>query len=233
MADIFREVEEDLRRERIQTLWTRYGNWAIGLVLVILLGTAGFRFYDHWSTQKQAQAVDELITLLREGEGDRQAILPKLESLALNSGSAGAAALARMHQAGYLAEEGDLAAATEHLQAVAKDRALPIQLRDMAHLMQITLLLDQPEVGDAEITQALESFTGGMVWQPALAELRALHLARQGDYQASARAFSELQVNANAPYGQRQRAANFADFYGQMARRDGETDETSLPVIGE
>jgi hypothetical protein len=34
MSDIFREVEEDLRRARIEALWQRFGNYIVAAAVV-------------------------------------------------------------------------------------------------------------------------------------------------------------------------------------------------------
>ena len=35
MTDIFHEIEEDLRRERLRKLWDRFGNYLIALALLL------------------------------------------------------------------------------------------------------------------------------------------------------------------------------------------------------
>ena len=42
MTDLFREVEEDLRREQFSKLWEKYGAWVIGLAVGIVVLTAAF-----------------------------------------------------------------------------------------------------------------------------------------------------------------------------------------------
>ena len=41
MSDIFREVEEDVRRERLEKIWKEYGDYIVAaLALLILAGAA-------------------------------------------------------------------------------------------------------------------------------------------------------------------------------------------------
>ena len=42
MSDIFREIDEELRRDNLLKLWQRYGRYVIGVVVLALLiaGTA-------------------------------------------------------------------------------------------------------------------------------------------------------------------------------------------------
>src|SRR5688500_9742342 len=64
MSDIFREVDEDLRRDRLEMIWMRYGAAFVGAVLVIVAGTAGFvawRNHQHAEAEtKTAQLADAL-----------------------------------------------------------------------------------------------------------------------------------------------------------------------------
>ena len=41
MSDIFREIDEELRRDNFAKLWERYGQYLIGLAVLIVLITAG------------------------------------------------------------------------------------------------------------------------------------------------------------------------------------------------
>ena len=43
MSDIFREIEEDLQRDRYKKLWEKYGNLVIAAAVVLVLGTAGWQ----------------------------------------------------------------------------------------------------------------------------------------------------------------------------------------------
>ena len=38
---LFREVDEEVRQEQFKKLWSRYGKFVIGLVIVVILGVAG------------------------------------------------------------------------------------------------------------------------------------------------------------------------------------------------
>ena len=56
MADIFQEVDEEVRREQLKKLWERYQNYVIAVAVVILLAVGGWRAYDYWETKKAAEA---------------------------------------------------------------------------------------------------------------------------------------------------------------------------------
>ena len=43
MSDIFREVDEDIRQEKYRRLWDRFGPWVLGVAVLIIVGTGGYR----------------------------------------------------------------------------------------------------------------------------------------------------------------------------------------------
>src|SRR5262249_60535309 len=89
MTDIFREVDEDLRREQLKKLWDRYGSYVLGVAILIVIATAGYRFWQYWQdsqaqasgdrfvaalkladTGKHSDAISALTDLSRNGSGD-------------------------------------------------------------------------------------------------------------------------------------------------------------------
>lgn len=56
MSDIFHEVEEEVRRERFEKLWKKYGDYAIASVAAIIIGIAAYKFYDRYETQQRMNA---------------------------------------------------------------------------------------------------------------------------------------------------------------------------------
>ena len=48
MADIFQEVDEEVRREQLKKLWDRYGLLVVILAILIVAGVGAWRFYQYW-----------------------------------------------------------------------------------------------------------------------------------------------------------------------------------------
>ena len=55
MADIFHEVDEEVRRERLQRLWERYSFHIIAGAVLVIAVIGGWRGYE-WYIDKQAAA---------------------------------------------------------------------------------------------------------------------------------------------------------------------------------
>ena len=47
MSDIFQEVDEEVRRDKAAEFWKKYQNLIIGAAVLIVLATAGYRYYDN------------------------------------------------------------------------------------------------------------------------------------------------------------------------------------------
>ena len=45
MSDVFKEVDEDLRREQLKSIWDRFGAYIIGAAVLIVVATAGYRLW--------------------------------------------------------------------------------------------------------------------------------------------------------------------------------------------
>ena len=83
MADegdaLIREVEEELRRERLTRLWERYGIYVIAAAAAIVLGVGGYKF---WQAQKLASAqaagssYDRAIDLIGQSKSEEATKLP-------------------------------------------------------------------------------------------------------------------------------------------------------------
>ena len=56
MADdnFIREVNEEYRQDQAKALFDKYGFWAIGVAIIIILAAAGWRGYDYWQSKQAA-----------------------------------------------------------------------------------------------------------------------------------------------------------------------------------
>ncbi|MGA7384275.1 MAG: tetratricopeptide repeat protein, partial [Methylocella sp.] len=55
MTEFFREVDEDLRRDRVLRYWTKYRYLLIVFAVLVVAATGGSRFYGHYR-EEAAQA---------------------------------------------------------------------------------------------------------------------------------------------------------------------------------
>ena len=73
MSDIFREVEEDVRRERFEKLWKAYGIYAITALVLLFAGIAGWQVWERHEQQERAKVVDVFMAAQRISNPQAQA----------------------------------------------------------------------------------------------------------------------------------------------------------------
>jgi hypothetical protein len=204
LADIFQEVEEDLRRENLAKLWRRYGPWIIGLAVAIVVATAavvGWRKYDESQRAALAREYAQATDLL--ARADRDAALHAFAAIGAQGGGYGA--LARLQEAQLLARAGDDAGAAALYERVAADRSLDQPYRDLAVIL---LALHGLDSGDpAALTARLEPLTAAdNPWRYSALELTGLLAKRAGQTARAREIFAGLADDLQAPLGVRERA---------------------------
>jgi hypothetical protein len=53
---LFREVDEEFRRDQALKLWKRYGNYVVAVALAVIIGVAGFKGWEYWQTWRAETA---------------------------------------------------------------------------------------------------------------------------------------------------------------------------------
>lgn len=210
MVDIFDEVDEDLRAERAQRLFKRYGWLLIVLVVASVGGTLAWEFHTRAQREAAAAAATRYIAAVNAIEngpaGDSHADqLPALEQLAA-SAPEGYKTLARLRAAGLKARNGDLPGAEALWNAVATDSSIDPLLRDFATLMATQHQLDQ---GNPDQLQArLKPLAvPDNPWSALAREQLAVLDLRLGKTEEARQTLKALSADFLAPAGVRARAS--------------------------
>jgi hypothetical protein len=98
LTDIFREVEEEVRRERLEKLWKQYGDYAIAGVAVVVIAVSGFILWQRYQENRRQQASAQYDAAVQLAAANPAAAIEKFEYLAKNAPS-GYATLARFAEA--------------------------------------------------------------------------------------------------------------------------------------
>ena len=137
-----REIEEELRRDRLLQLWDKYGTYILAVALAVIIGVGGYKFYESRKAQANEAASTRYIIGLRDFALNKPGEAQKaLEDLAANA-PAGYATLSRLRLAGYDQGAGNVAEATAAFEEIAKDSSVDPILADYAQLQIALLKLD-------------------------------------------------------------------------------------------
>ena len=206
MADIFQEVDEDLRRDKAAEWWKRNSLYIYAAAAAVVIGVAGYQgwhTYDEKLRGERSDAYAEALALAAEGQEPpaRQAL-----SALSDPGGSGYPLLAAFTEARLAAEAGDLAEAERIWAAVADNGAASPAMSDLGALFSTMRRLndEDPAVLRGELLPLAEP---GAPYRFTALELLAALALRTGDTAAARERLTQITDDPSAPAGARSRAA--------------------------
>ena len=208
MSDIFREIEEELRRDNLRKLWSRYGRYVIAVALAaILIAGAIVAWRDHQASERRAQGARYASALALAREGKDAEAARRFTLLAREGG--GYSLLAAFEEAELLARSGDRKAATAAYDHLAASSGIDPDLRDLAVLLSVAHAL--PDGDSKAAIERLQPLTAsGNPWRASALDLTAAAKLKSGDRGGALAIYQQLADDLTAPQGLRARAAEMA-----------------------
>lgn len=144
MADIFREVDEMMKQERLERFWRENKLWIISFIVICIVGTAGISIYKSWDRNVKEEQTSLLLTAFESPsfpagiEETAAELRPSLRGIALLSAAQS-----------YLDKENE-SGALDIYKLIIGDNDIAAEFRDLAVLMQVRL--DSTLSSDDKIT---------------------------------------------------------------------------------
>lgn len=210
MADIFQEVDEEVRRERLKKLWDRHGYLLIALCVLIVAGVGGWRGYEYYQAKKAGEsaiAYEQAVRLAAAGKHkDADAAFARIAT----GGTNGYRVLARLRAAAELAQT-DRKGAVAAYDALAEDKNAGQVIDDLAAVRAGLLLVDNAPY--SEMQKRLEPLTApGRTFRHTARELLALSAWKSGDIAAARKWADMILTDPETPGGTRSRAQILSDL---------------------
>jgi hypothetical protein len=208
VSDIFREIDEELRRDNLLKLWQRYARYIIGAVVLALVVAGGIvAWRNHQLSLRQAQSVryEAALALLRQGKDAEAA---KIFATVSDEGG-GYARLAMFETADIAGKSGDRKGAVAIYDKIAASAEVDPELRDAAILLSVMngFADSEPQPMIERLKPLTES---GNAWRPTALELTAAAKLKGGDKSGALDIYKKLADDLAAPEGVRARAAEMA-----------------------
>jgi hypothetical protein len=203
VADIFHEVDEEVRREQLKKLWDRYSIHLVAAAVLIVAGIGAWRGYEYWIAKKAAAAgaaFEAALTLSSDAKyAEAEAAFAKL---AVDAPS-GYRLLSRMRAAGALSQVKP-AEAIKAYDELSADPSLGTTWQDIAALRAGMLMLDTAPLAD--MRKRLDPLTEpSRSSRHTARELLALSAWRNHDLAAAKRYLDMIGADAESPIGTRAR----------------------------
>lgn len=203
MADIFQEVEEDVRRERAEKLWKRFAPLVLGVAVALVLAVGGVTAWRQYVASERAASSDRFnVALGQAASGDSAGGIAALGALAQDAREP-YATLARLRQAALMAEAGDKSAAFAFADAAAK--ATDPLVRDYAELMAVVQSINT-DPADAVIAKLEPLAAPGKPWRALARDYLAFLAYKKGDVATARKVWEEIRTDEQAAPSQKARA---------------------------
>ncbi len=202
----FREVDEEVRSDKVAQIWKRFGNLMIAGCVVLVVAVGGFKGWQYWQAQLAEKAGMDWYNAIALSEGGKTAEAEVAFDQITNSDHKGYSVLAKLSQAARLGQEGKTAEAVKIYDSVAADSSVDQPLQDLARVRAGYLLVDTSDVSDlASRLSGLEA--GNSSWRHAVREILALANVRAGDYKAADEQLNMILADTATPAALRTRTA--------------------------
>ncbi|MBL8557251.1 MAG: tetratricopeptide repeat protein [Hyphomonadaceae bacterium] len=211
MTDIFEEVEENVRRDKLQEFGKKYGAFLIAGAVALVMGVGGVGLYRSWHADRSKDASQEFVTLQELAQTDPAAAEPKLAAFA-KTAHGGYKALAEMERASVLQAQGDLPGAILAFETAAR-------LSSDTAVKQSALLRAAYIAAESEPYAALEArvkplIDGSGAFGYLARELLAIEAFEAGETERARAHFDYLATAFDAPQGVRERAQRYSAVLG-------------------
>ena len=232
--NIFQEIDEELRSDRMRALWRRFGPYVIGAAVAVVALVAVNEGWSWYHANNAAQSSDELYAAfeLIDG-GDLPAAQSQLDKL-IADGSGSYPVLAQFRKAGVMAKEGAVADAVAAYDDMANTQTNP-RLRELALVLGATLMVDEGTLADVE-SRVGSIATEGSPLRNAARETLGLAQYKAGDFAAAQASFEAVVNDPLAQTNMRNRIGYFLALLlsqGAIAEEPAVDAEAAASAIDE
>ena len=207
-----REVDEELRKEQMETAAKKYGGLFAVLAILVLLAAGGYLLWRDRQA-KQAEAATEQLKQAYDqiGAGKPKAAGEMLGKLQGEDGAVGASA--RLATAALAIEKGDKKAALAQYAAIANDKDLAQAYRDLALVRQT--LIEYDGLKPDEVIRRMQPLAvSGNPFFGTAGELTGMALIAKGQPKQAGELFAKVAADTQLPDSLRSRAVQIAGSLG-------------------
>ncbi len=206
----FREVNEELRSDQMRIVWKRFGRILIGVAVLIVVGTAGYRGYEYWDSHNASQSGDRFTAALQLASQNKPDESLAALSAIEKDGTGAYPVLAKLRAASVQADKGDTAAAVAALTEIGNDGKAPSAIRDLAKLRAAWLLIDTGTY-EQVAAQAEGMVAQGQMLANSAREALGLAAYKAGNLPQAKQWFKQIADDGTAPRNVSNRAQIMLD----------------------
>lgn len=223
---LFREIDEEVRRDKIESVWKKYGSWILALCLGVILAVGGLKGWQYWQKQQAeagGAAYFSAVKLAEEGKTKEAE-----EAFAtLKVSHAGYAIFGKFKLAAAMAKSGKTSQAVAAYDEISSSSSIQPTLKNLARIKAAYLLADTAPV--KELQNRLKGFdNANSPWRSSARELIAAAAYRAGEYELADRKLNQILADLQSTAGAKQRARIFLSVLApNLPKSDGKKTKSN------
>ncbi|GAA0543421.1 hypothetical protein FHS83_000383 [Rhizomicrobium palustre] len=229
MSDIFHEVEEEVRQERLRLWWKKYGDYVIAGVSVVVIGIAGYKLWQTWDQRERLKASANFQSAIQMSQAGQSDLAAQAYGNIAKKAPGGYALIAQLAQADELQASGRINDAV----------AIYMKLADTTKggLGDVARMRAAWAQADTASTQKLKDLLaplndGKSQWRFMAQELIAYRAMHDDKAKEALTIYKSLAADTNAPGSIRQRAGALASMIETSGGKDfGSVPEAAKPAL--
>ena len=191
------EVNEELRRQQLKSIWDRFGIYVIGFAVLIVLSVGGneiMNYLNNRLSQRESIAFDNALNLIEEGNDN----IGLDQLIKLTESKTGYKGLAFFRLSSESLSNGNHLKALDYLKKASMDKTLTKNLRVFAKIKAGLILVDNGNASEVGILLE-EVIQNGGLFSFHAKEILALALINDGRDLEAQEIFQEIANDALAP----------------------------------
>ncbi len=212
---LLREINDELKQERLAKLWKSYGGYAVGAALVLVAGVAGVQAWRSYDLKQRTESGERFAAAQALAAKDKSAdAVAAFEAIAKDGD--GYALLARFRAAALLGSSGNASAAISAYSALVDDTDVEQLYRDLAVVLGSFQELNANGGKSGVLSDKVQALAkGDGPWRLSAKEAAALVALARGDSKGAKALYAELAEFAGAPQALRERANEMLKIIGK------------------
>ena len=208
MSDIIRQIDEDLRREKLSKLWNKYGLYAVSTIIVIVFTVIGYQLNVSISKSKNEILVETFIKATNDNNFIEQ--IPLYEEI-ISSNNEYLSGLAALRTSNLQVQNGNIEEGYSTLEKIAENIEYDIIIRDLATYLLFMAKMEDPDDLASNLNLTNERIESSP-FKYSFLEIIAVRKLILGDYAEAKKDFEDLISNLDLPIEIRNRAIKFIEL---------------------
>ena len=199
MANIFNEVDEDIRKERYQSLWSKYGKYVISLIVLIIVIFSLSQYFNQKNITDNKKLLDIYYSAAEKIEINQYELANKSLVKVYNEKNKTLSALSGFKLAEILIQDNQKEKALLFLEEMYNNKSLEQIYRELALYKYIIINFENIQIKEIEdIANSIT--TNKIILEPYFQEIFGIKLLTLGNIEKANSIFTELSKDKDTPF---------------------------------